>query len=535
MEAKRRWSILAAMSLLALLALAAALAPTQVGGHVGYVIVNGNSMEPTLHKGDLVLTWRTGAYQPGDVVTYRQPRLGYVIHRIIDFDGERFTLQGDNNHFADSYHPTKQEVVGRQWVRIPRAGALLNRLREPGIAAAVLVLGIATFGSPIDPRKRGSKSTKRSQARRKTRPPVLGGDRLMQAVWTNAKDLAAIAAVALFAFGMLAAAALARPTTRTTTAPVFFDHTGEFSYFAQALTDSVYDGTGAETGDPIYTRVTDAMLTRFDYRFVTEAPHDIEGLIRLDAEVTSEGGWTRTIPLAGPVPFDGPFASVEGRLILADVIALVENLENETGVVSRRYGVNVVARVNIEGTLDGAPLITSAAPKLAFDLEPGRLSVSRALLAGDANPYAPREPGSIAVPTTVANTLPILGAEVPVATARAVGLGGVGLALLFAAGLAFVFARNWQRARHPELPPDVAVVRVRSALRRRGGPVVDVDSLNDLVRIAARHDGVLLREDNDDGTTFVVADRVFSYRFHIPAREPIIGGWDEGDRAAEAA
>ncbi|GAB4329912.1 MAG: hypothetical protein Kow0010_14610 [Dehalococcoidia bacterium] len=533
---RRRRSIFAGAAFLALLAMAAALAPVQVGGSVGYVIVSGNSMEPRLHGGDLVLTWRTGEYRPGDVVAYRQPRLAYVIHRIIDFDGERFTLKGDNNHFVDSYRPARHEIIGKQWLRIPHAGSALVRLREPGIAAAVIVLGVATFGSPLS-RSRPDRNTSTSKRRgRSTIPAVPGGEWIMQFVWANAKDLAALAGVALVAFGFLAAAALARPTTAATTVPASFDHTGNFSYFAQALRDGVYDGTGAETGDPVYTQVSDAMLVRFAYRFESDSPYDVSGVIRLDAEVTSDGGWTRTIPLAAPVPFSGPAAAVEGRLVLADVTALVQKLEAETGVVSRRYGVNVVAHVQVEGTLAGVPLASTAAPALRFDLEPGRLSVSRALLATEANPYAPREAGSVAVPTAVPATLPLLGADVPVTTARTVGLAGVGITLLVVAGLAFVLARAWHRARHPDLPPDVAVVRVRSALRRRGGPVVDVDSLDDLVRVAARHDGVLLREDNDDGTTFIVADRVVSYRFHVPACEPIIGGRREDNaEAMEAA
>src|SRR5688572_19635960 len=75
----------------ALLAAAVACAllvwPGFLRGGTAYVIVSGNSMDPTLHAGDLVLTVRRGSYNVGDVVAYRipegQPGAGVlVIHRI---------------------------------------------------------------------------------------------------------------------------------------------------------------------------------------------------------------------------------------------------------------------------------------------------------------------------------------------------------------------------------------------------------------------------------------------------------------------
>lgn len=524
---RRRMSMTAAVAFLAVLGAAAALLPTQLGGRVGYVIVNGNSMEPALHRGDLVLTWQTGDYRPGDIVAYRQPQLGYVIHRIIAASGGRFTLQGDNNHFVDSYRPAQDEVIGEQWLRIPFAGAALLRLREPAIAAAAIVLGVVTFG--------GGRRGARKRMERPRAPARSKGETIMQHVSANAKDLAILAVVALLAFGLLAAAAFTRPTTHTTASPVAFEHTGEFGYFAQAIRDGVYDGTGAVTGDPIYTAVSDAMVVRFAYRFESEAPSDIAGTIRLDAEVTSEGGWTRTIPLASSAPFTGPAATVEGRLVLDDVTALIETLEAETGVVSRRYGVNIVARVDVEGTLAGVPFQSAASPALAFDLEPGRLSVSRALLAAGEDPYAPHEPGTIDVPKTAPATLAIVGVNVPVAGARAVALGGLGFTLLGIAALVFALAHTGKQHTFPELPPGVTVVRVRSMRRPRSGPLIDVDSLDDLVRIAARHDGVILQEQSDDGTVFLVSDRSATYRFLAPASTPMIGGWHVADEHAPEA
>ena len=73
--------------LAAIVACALLVWPGFLHGGTAYVIVSGNSMDPTLHGGDLVLTVRHSSYDVGDVVAYRipegQPGAGVlVIHRI---------------------------------------------------------------------------------------------------------------------------------------------------------------------------------------------------------------------------------------------------------------------------------------------------------------------------------------------------------------------------------------------------------------------------------------------------------------------
>ena len=46
------------------------LAPTQLGGSTGYAVVVGQSMEPEIERGDLVLVRQRGEYGVGDVVLY---------------------------------------------------------------------------------------------------------------------------------------------------------------------------------------------------------------------------------------------------------------------------------------------------------------------------------------------------------------------------------------------------------------------------------------------------------------------------------
>ena len=120
------------------------LAPTEFGGQATYVIINGDSMQPGLHEGDLVILRQADSFVVGDIAAYRSPDVGAVIHRIIDRSGERYIFQGDNNAWVDSYQPTEADLFGKYWVYIPGAGKVLANLRTPWVMALfAAVMGVA--------------------------------------------------------------------------------------------------------------------------------------------------------------------------------------------------------------------------------------------------------------------------------------------------------------------------------------------------------------------------------------------------------
>lgn len=106
-------TVLSRAAIAAGVAVLIALAPTACGGPVTYARVGGASMAPALQHGDLVLARTAASYGPGDVVAYRNPQLGLLMHRIAEVDGGRYTLRGDANGWVDSYHPTDGEIAGR--------------------------------------------------------------------------------------------------------------------------------------------------------------------------------------------------------------------------------------------------------------------------------------------------------------------------------------------------------------------------------------------------------------------------------------
>lgn len=131
-------------------ALLVALWPQSLGGSVAYVRVQGHSMLPTLHEGDLVVVRRQAHYRVGDPVAYRIPvgQFGagaLVVHRLVGGDGARgYVTQGDAKPHPDEWHPRDADVLGRVRYDLPRLGTTVAALTRPvyagGLMAGMTVL-----------------------------------------------------------------------------------------------------------------------------------------------------------------------------------------------------------------------------------------------------------------------------------------------------------------------------------------------------------------------------------------------------------
>ncbi len=139
----------------------AMMRPAFLGGPVSYAMVLGVSMEPTLHEGDLALVRTREKYAVGDVVAFLVPRGlpgagAIVIHRIVGGSADAgFITQGDNKEGSDPWRPTNRDLLGEMWLRIPGAGRILARLREPFLLATLsAVLAFLMMWLPTERRAR---------------------------------------------------------------------------------------------------------------------------------------------------------------------------------------------------------------------------------------------------------------------------------------------------------------------------------------------------------------------------------------------
>lgn len=115
------------------------LRPTGLGGAASYIIISGISMEPTLYTGDLVILHAQESYGVGDIVAFRVDS-GNVIHRIVDKEGDRFIMQGDNKEAIDPWTPQQGDILGKLWLHIPQAGDLIGKLHQPLWLAAFIAI-----------------------------------------------------------------------------------------------------------------------------------------------------------------------------------------------------------------------------------------------------------------------------------------------------------------------------------------------------------------------------------------------------------
>jgi signal peptidase I len=117
------------------------LAPPQLGGRTMLATSYGSSMEPLIHRGDVLVLRKGGPARVGDVVGYRSAILGkLVVHRVHRVDRGRLVLKGDNNSFLDPDRVPQSAVVGHLAFHVPRAGVVVEELRRPQAAAGLGVV-----------------------------------------------------------------------------------------------------------------------------------------------------------------------------------------------------------------------------------------------------------------------------------------------------------------------------------------------------------------------------------------------------------
>lgn len=128
---------------------AVTLRPQVLGGGAMYIVVRGNSMQPTYQTGDLVIVESAATFAVGDVVAYRVPsgEIGeghVIVHRIVSGDATTgFGVRGDNNNAPDPWTPRIGDIAGKAWILVPGLGSLIAFVHQPviagGLAAAIMV------------------------------------------------------------------------------------------------------------------------------------------------------------------------------------------------------------------------------------------------------------------------------------------------------------------------------------------------------------------------------------------------------------
>lgn len=150
----KAWSFF--LTALLVVPLWALFAPPALGGWSSFTTVSGTSMLPNFHSGDLVLLRQESSYHVGEVVGYHNSQLhAVVMHRIVAIRNGHYFFKGDNNDFVDPFHPTKNQLVGAEWIHLAGAGRYVQYVRMPVVAAVLAAaLWILSFRSRPASRRR---------------------------------------------------------------------------------------------------------------------------------------------------------------------------------------------------------------------------------------------------------------------------------------------------------------------------------------------------------------------------------------------
>ncbi len=93
------------------------------GTSMPIVSVVSDSMEPILHRGDLLFVTGAGDFQVNDIVIYQRSDVQYtIVHRIIEVQEDGYIIKGDNNPVPDSGIVKKEQIIGKVLFAVPLLG-----------------------------------------------------------------------------------------------------------------------------------------------------------------------------------------------------------------------------------------------------------------------------------------------------------------------------------------------------------------------------------------------------------------------------
>jgi signal peptidase I len=516
LNARLSQSLLSALILVLMAGLWFTFAPVQFGGQASYIMIAGASMEPSLHYGDLVVAREELPYEVGEVVTYRHPTIGPVIHRIIDRTGDTYTFKGDNNDWVDSYEPTSAELIGKSWIHIPGAANIILKLRSSlGIVLLSLAIGfmvLLTFSrnsllGDEQPKKDEQTVTKRSK-------PLSFSGYLEGTLFALFAVLLGAILLGIFAF--------INPITQSVPADIPYDHRGAFSYKGIGP-PGVYDQGKIESGDAIFHALTHEFDLAFNYQLSTPEIKNIKGSYRILLEVSEPNGWRRQIELSPETEFQGESFSTKVPINLGHILTLVYRLKIYTDLTRQVFNVDIIPVVKVQGTLGDQTFEDTFVPSLNFQLDDVQLYLTGSSPFGeDTDPLNPVQSGFLPRQQQIPATLNILGLKPTVQTARWIAGVAFGVSLLVIATILVPFLRASRQSPSEKIRIqfDELLLDIQTLPLRATSEDIEVDRFEDLAKLAEKTGSMIFHHVEANQHTYLLRDGDITYRFTLTDAEP---------------
>ncbi len=513
--------------------------PVQFGGATSFVVVNGVSMESTLHPGELVVTRHADGYQVGDIVTYRDNSLNrFVIHRIVGIEQGHFILKGDNNQAIDLYRPTQSEILGKLWIYVPfNLSKIFSWFRNPlnGIGSAILTGGIFMAFSMLQPSSKKvspigetrigeipSGETPIGETRRGESPQSQSPEKTSKTLLDNITvELQAglyILCFIAFMFFILSVIAFSNSITKPS-ANLEYQQTGAFFYSA-AGKPGIYDSDKVHSGEPIFPALTCSLNVGFVYNLVGgNGLQNTNGSQLMAAQITDDqSGWQRTISLVPATAFTGNSYSTSSVLDLCQIEALVASVETETNFRPVTYTLTVLSHASVSGAMAGQSVNDSFEPKLVFKFDKVHFFLAnQKITALDNDPMLTVKKASLVNPLMVENSLSLLGYEFSVFNLRYIGVLGLMFCLIGFGVLGWYIYHLAHRSQESLITIKYGhrIMNVYNRGFENMTPVVDVSSIDDLAKLSELQNTVILHMNRDNLHYYLIQTGRTTYRYVV--------------------
>ncbi|MGA3221656.1 MAG: signal peptidase I, partial [Acidimicrobiales bacterium] len=498
------------------------------GGDAIYVATSGISMEPRFHTGDLAILRPASSYDIGEIVGYRSPHIGIVLHRIIGEKDGDFLMKGDNNNFVDEYHPAPSDVVGKLWLHVPKVGRLVNSPRKREVSAGVVAAALAGMVAVPEARKRrrrpkGADRGRSSGSHTKGFLPLSrrpgGGGAMMGVLGLPGQVAASIISVVALAALVLGAFSFTRPTTAVVTEHLFYRQSGTWSYSAAAKGD-VYPNGVATIGQPIFLKVAPVVKVAFVYKFASALPVSLTGRARLTAVLTSSNGWSQTLPVGPKTSFSGTSVQLAGTLDLPAIERLLASITAQIGQTGAgaSYTLALEPAVHVSGLLGGSFLLRQGFnPSLSFTLEYNEAQLSNASGSSGTALVQPSAAGFVSVPRTTSAHMSFLGLHPSVAVSREVAAWALAASVLAFLGVAVLLRKASRAAETKRIDARYGsiMVGVERPEGLGGAGSVRVVNIEDLVKIAEHQGRMILHSAWESGQDYFLHDQSLTYIYSV--------------------
>jgi hypothetical protein len=305
--------------------------------------------------------------------------------------------------------------------------------------------------------------------------------------------LGATLAVASVALGVLA---WSGPLDEPSTSQVKNGTRMGFAYTAAVGQTAAYDGTTADSPDPVFRKLTNTVDVRFSY-------HGEPGTVTVTADLSTPGGWHSTVPLTGPATFTGDGYVGSVRLDLSTLEAKALAASAVTGLPAGPLSIALTPAVKI---VTGAEF----RPELKLNLTPLQLT-----LTGGPDTLTVTDTATLQQTAMSPRTLGLNGVGITAVTGRVVSA----VFLLAALALGVIFTILVRRTRPEDEGTAIRrryaalLVRVHPMPAPHGRPVIDVTTFPTLAKLAERYGLLVLHWSRSGVETFVVQDENITYRY----------------------